>query len=500
MEKNNRILLICLYNPKSLGTRYLEHALEEAGFEVWVLAFKKYRVFPVRPTDTEIQHLLSLIDKHDPLLIGFSLLSSFYLEVVIDICAKIKSKTPVPLVWGGTFPTLSPDRCLRHCDYVMRGESEGAIVELAEKLRDGKSVYDVENLTFIKDGETVTNPLRMLVQDIDNLVMAQLGKQNKYYIESNKLLNIDVNQSSHNYETSCSRGCPFACSYCTSNGLRQLYKGSRYVRFRSVPNLIKELRDAKERMRNLSTVYFYDEVFSSDLGWIDEFCESYKAEIDLPFGIWAHPSMTNYDLISRLRKAGLFFVALGVQSGSKTVRKEIFHRAGSNEQILSAAKALVDTNVPLVKYEFIVHHPYENVDELKETYELCAQLPGRFTLRLLDLHYLPGAAISEKVVKDGFFSDEEMEKIMYAPIEEHYQIWWAKRTRNEEADFWIHLIFLTQFQFIKSKVKRLAEQGVCKKNSRKAKRYYKLCNILDRMWHLRQKGLAFLRGKTKLPV
>ena len=497
MEKNNRVLLASFYQPKSIALRYLEHALEAAGFEVWVVAFKKLSHVPQNPTETELQHFLSLIKKHDPLFVGFSLPSSFYLEIVINLSELVKSQTSTSLVWGGIYPTLHAKRCLRHCDYVIRGEAEEAVVEFASKLRDKESIREVENLSFLEDGEVVSNPVRKLEPELDNLKMAQVGKQNKYYIESNKLLHTDFVQSSHNYETSCSRGCPYACSYCTSNGLKQLYKGSKYVRFRSVANVIDELRDAKKRMKLLSTVYFYDEIFSVDPNWIDEFCARYKAEIGLPFGIWGHPTWINFELISKLRRAGLYYVSMGVQSGSPNVRRNAFKRAGTNDQILTAATALVKANVPWVRYEFICRHPYEHLEDVIETYELCAKIPGKFSLRIFDLRYLPGTEIAKMAVQDRFYTEEEMEKLMYAPMDEQYAGWFGKSTSNDAIDFWINLTYLTQYKFMKGMANRLAKKGANERTIKQARRYNRLCKKTETLQNYWTKIRMFLRGIFK---
>ena len=493
--KNNRVLFVCLYNPKSIGVRYLEHALESAGFEVWVVALKHLTPNPKKPTDIEIQHFLSLIDKHDPLFIGFSMLSSIYLEVVMDFTARIKAKTSAPIVWGGIFATLSPERCLKHCDYVVRGEAEEAIVELAEKLRDGDSLQGVPNLSYVKDGKTVINPVRKLVQELDRFGMALLGKQNKYFIESNKLQQTDIYQKSFSYETSCSRGCPFACSYCTSSNLKKLYGGSGYTRLRSVDPVIEELLDAKAKIKNLKLVYFYDEIFMGDPEWIDEFCVKYKAEINIPFWIWTHPTTTKFEELDKLRKAGLECVSMGVQSGSQTVRQKVFYRPGSNEQILNAAKAIADAKVPWVRYEFIVRHPYESLDDIKKTYELCAQFPGKFYLRTFILQYLPGTDIAKKAVEDGFYTEEEMEKLMYAPMEEQFPQWWGKDPKSDEVSFWHHLTTMTQFKFLRGSAKRMADQGANGKTMKKAGKYYRLCVFLVKLRLYLQKGQRFLKGK-----
>jgi anaerobic magnesium-protoporphyrin IX monomethyl ester cyclase len=75
MEKN-RILLISFYNNKAMGIRCLEKALVTAGFDVYIVFFKKFNsVKPKMCTEKELNLLTDLIGMIDPMLIG---LSDFY--------------------------------------------------------------------------------------------------------------------------------------------------------------------------------------------------------------------------------------------------------------------------------------------------------------------------------------------------------------------------------------------------------------------------------------
>ena len=496
---NKRVLLINFYSPKSLGLRFLEKSLEKLGFEVWVLYFKGFHsTHPKKPTPIELSHLLSVIKKHDPLFIGFSVMSSLYLEVVEEAARKVRAATNAPIVWGGVYATMFPKRCLEHSDYVIRGEGEGAITEFADKLSKGEELSEIENLAFNRGKETIINPVRKLEYDLDKLELAKLGQNNKYFIDSDKIYITDPLLKSYSYETSCSRGCPFACSYCTTVGLKQIYRdNTHYLRFRSVSLVIQELKEAKTLMKNLVMIHFWDEIFSDDPNWIDEFCEKYKKEIGLPFNIWGHPAKTDMSLIQKLRKAGLYQVTMGIQSGSPKVRKNVFHRSGSQEQIIAAANAFFKAKVPWVTYDFILRHPFESVEQIKETYEFCASLPGKFTLNIHDLNFLPGTNITEAAIKQGIYTQEEMEKIMYAPMEQQYATWWGADAHNEDINFWYHLTFLTQLKLFKGIAKRMAQKGANEKTQKKAKMYYKYGLKAAKFKHYFLKGKAVIRAKLR---
>jgi len=494
------IVLINFYSPKSLGIRYLEGALAGAGYEVTVIYFKGFHSMrPSMPTQAEIEALIGLILEREPLLVGYSVMSSLYLEAVEMVSAAMREKLKSPMVWGGVYATMFPERCLAHCDYVLRGESEESLCELADRLSDGTELSDMQNLAFMRDGEAVVNPVRPLVTELDSLVMAPIGQGSKFFIDG-EVRAVDPILSSYSYETACSRGCPFVCAYCSTVGLKRIYRDNRhFLRFRSVDNVIDELKAAKAAMKGLGIVHFWDEIFSDDEEWIEQFSERYRKEIGLPFAIWAHPLKTTLPLMQKLRKAGLYQVVMGIQSGSPTVRKQAFHRVETQEQVLAAAQAFTDAGVPYIIYDLILRHPFESVEQIRESYELCDKLPGRFTLQLHDLNFLPGTDIVEEAIKQGIYTPEQMEAIMYAPMEKQYATWWETGSDDVDVNFWYHLIYMTQFGRLKRTARRLARDMDAGKPGvrEKAQRCYQKAKKTARLRHYWQKGLAVLKGKLK---
>ena len=497
---NNHIILVNFYSPKSLGIRYLEGALAEAGYEVTVIYFKGFNsIRPKMPMQSEIEALTKLVSEHDPLLVGFSVMSSLYLEAVEMVSAAMRERVKAPMVWGGVYATMFPERCLAHCDYVLRGECEDALVELADRLNNDTLLDDMQNLALMRDGEAVVNHVRPLTTDLDSLKMAPLGRGNKYFIDG-EVRAVDPILTSYSYETACSRGCPFVCAYCSTVGLKRIYHDNRgFLRFRSVDSVISELKAAKSAMKGLAIVHFWDEIFPDDEEWIERFAERYREEIGLPFDIWAHPLKTTQSLLTALKRAGLYQVVMGIQSGSPTVRKQAFHRVETQEQVFAAAQALANAGIPRVIYDLILRHPFESVEQIRESYEMCDKLPGSFTLQLHDLNFLPGTDIVEEALKQGIYTPEQMESIMYAPMTKQYATWWETGSDDPDVNFWYHLIYLTQFPRLRRSARRMAQDMDAGKPGvhEKAARRYRNGKRLAMLRHYWQKGFAVLIGKLK---
>lgn len=318
------ILLIGFYNDKALGVRYLANELKKNNYDPHILFFKQFNsVSPSKASEKELKLLEDLINDINPSYIGLSVMSSLYLESVYLVNNRIKDKFDIPVIWGGVYPTLFPERSLEYGDYVIRGEGEGAIVELIDNLEGNNDITDMANLAYKdNEGKVVINNVRDLEQNLDRFGYPEIGGDKKYRIYNDTLAKGDGQLKAFTYELCGSRGCPFTCSYCSSINLKRVYsKKGKYVRFRSVDNIMKELNEAKRKIKNLKVIHFWDEIFSDEPSWIEEFNKRYKEEIGLPFKIWGHPLKVNKKVIEALVDAGLYQVVMGIQSGSPKVRK-----------------------------------------------------------------------------------------------------------------------------------------------------------------------------------
>jgi len=492
---NKKIVLIGFYNEKALGVRYLANALTKAGYEPTIVFFKRFNSeVPEIATEQEIALLRDLIGKVEPLFIGMSVMSSLYLAESDKVAAMIRENFDVPCVWGGVYATLETRRALEKgkCHMVLRGEGERNIVKLANALAAGEDWRSIDGISYLDEGgEYVTNDVGQCQQDLDEYGYPIIGGDNMYLITDDKLIEGDPQLRAFSYELSASRGCPFMCSYCSAVNLRRVYEGKegRYVRFRSVDSVMAELHEAKRKIPRLRVVHFWDEIFSTEEGWVEEFCRRYKEEIGIPFRIWGHPLMTNEKLFTLLVDAGLHQVVMGIQSGSPYIRKEIFHRNETQEQVINASRVLQKCKVPVVYFDLMICHPFEKVEHLKETFELCLQLEPTFKLNIHGLNFLPATDIVKMALDQGMYTEEEMEGLMYVTLQEQYDRYWGPHASSfadaSSKNSWSDLIFLTQFPKIRDRVVKLAEDPVgnaAQITALKAKmlRQQRLANLWDK--------------------
>lgn len=456
MSDNKKVLLVAFYNIKAQGVRYLETALANSGYDVTNVFYKDFNsVRPKPTTETELDLLCRRIEEVKPLAIGLSVMSSMYLDTVHAVLERIKERFDIPIICGGAFTSMFPEYFLdRGAQFIIRTDGERAIVRICDCLRSGESYEAIPSVGYKKDGVNVINDIGDVVTQLDEYGAPVINSKNACFIENDKLVPGDPQLSTMSYETVASRGCPFNCSYCCCSNLRKLLpKGTPPVRYRSVKSVIDELIKAKKQLKRLIFVHFYDEVFPRKKEWVDEFCREYKKHIDLPFTIWSHPNMVDEEMLRKLVKVGLMEVIMGIQSGSPYIRREIFHRNESQEDIIEATRVISEAGVFWASYDFMLQHPFEEIEHLKETYYLVKQLHGRYELQLHGLNFLPGTDIVPKAIEAGYFTEEEMNGIMYASMEEQFGAYW-KRENSVESRLWYELTYLLQYKDLR----KLAEK------------------------------------------
>jgi len=412
--------MITINGQKGIGARYVTAACEAAGVETHLIHFKLFqsRVVPrdesarlarhkpntfvvrVHPhgdellphpseiTDDEMGMLFDELGRIAPTLVGISM-TSVGLGKATAITDRVHRDMPgVPVIWGGVHTILNPESAILTADIVCTGEGDEAVVEhLAAPDR-----RDVEGLWF-RDGDKITrNPRRPLITDLDRLPFPTFGG-NEISIDEGRLITDtrDVAVSiARDYQIVTARGCPFSCTYCSHNKMRALFKGQQYLRRRSVDNVIRELRFRQSQGRFDTFISFHDEVFIKDAKWLDVFAPEYDRHIGLPFTGYAHYVYTTDDMLRRLRQIGLDAVALGYQTGSARISKEVYHRPFDYDRIVELAHVIRDLDFDIVVYEGLTNTQFETDEDCRASLELLLRLPTPFFLHIAQLLIFPG--------------------------------------------------------------------------------------------------------------
>ena len=488
-----QVVLAAFYNKKALGVRYLEAALERAGYQVTVVFYKDFNsVRPHPATAREVELFLQVIRERSPVFVGLSVMSSMYLDTVYQLMDALIREKPAPVVCGGAYATMFPDKLLeRGADFVIRSDGERAVCRLADALVQGSDWRTIPSLCWREGGAVRQNEIGDVLNDVDGYGIPVVNSPGACFIDHDAISWGDPQLGTRSYEVIASRGCPFTCSYCCCVNLRRLLpQGIRGVRTRSVKSVIDELLEAKKHCKKIVFVHFYDEIFPNLPGWVDEFTAEYRKKIRLPFTIWSHPKMVELETLKKLKQVGLTEVIMGIQSGSERVRRDVFHRYETQEDILNAIAAIQKAGVFWGSFDLMLQHPFEIIQDLKESYHLVQKFPGRYELQLHGLNFLPGTDIVDMAIAQGIYTPAELDQIMYAPMEEQFGAYW-KREVSPKSQLWYEMIYCWQFPVFRSRLLHWEEDPL--PHAADIHRAYRRAERLSRVRYLYKKGRVVLK-------
>jgi anaerobic magnesium-protoporphyrin IX monomethyl ester cyclase len=446
MPEKPGITFLAFHDEVALGVRTLHAILTRAGFPCRMIFFGGWRQLGDWPTEAELQVLFELIEKEESEVFGLSFRSFLY-PVAKLVTEEIRRRSPAMVVWGGTHPTLMPEECIATADVVCVGEGESAILELMQALEEGKDFSSIENLWVRRGGVVKRNPIRPLVQELDSLPWPLFGNEGKAAVMGKDVIHGDPvlgRQDSASYFLSGSRGCPFSCDYCCNSAFRRIYEGAGpYVRRRSPENIIAELAHAAKNL-DLIFVSFMDEVFNLEKSWTMEICRLYRERIRIPFKCEIHPQKLDRDLAQALGEAGMQMAVIGVQTGSERVRREVYNRHISNQEIIKAGQLFNEQKVQ-VYYDFILNNPYETRTDLQESFRLLTGLPRPNHLELFSLAFFPGTRITDRALEDRMIRREEVEGAQDKPLKSF--LYRFSQSLNRDHAFYSMLFWLSQLKF-----------------------------------------------------
>lgn len=367
------------------GLGYLSSVLKQAGHETALVYLW---------TEPQRDEFLQRVMATAPALIAFS--ATTHQFPYVEKCARwIKeSLSGMLCIVGGPHPTLVPEEVLANpdFDFVCVGEGEYPLLDLVTALQEGRTVANIPNLWLRQDGNVIKNPLRPLLDNLDELPFADRDLFDFDEILANNDGWVDM---------MAGRGCPYGCSYCCNPILREKFKGlGRYVRFRSVDNVLSEIRFLANRYK-IKTLNFQDDVFTLNRDWTLQFCREYEKEFAFPFWINSRVERINdEEIIAALAHAGCCGVRIGIESGNEKLRAEILKRRMSNEEIRHAFALAHRYGLDVYTCNML-GIPGETAEMIQETIDLNRALQPA-DLQFSVFYPYPMTELYDLVVREGY--------------------------------------------------------------------------------------------------
>lgn len=389
-------------NTDIIGVKYLHAYILANGYDSSILLL---------PNDypQNIQAAVDYIKDLHPDAIGLSAMSYEFQRANYFAYALREKIVSCPIIFGGIHATADPESCLGVADIVVRGEGEETLLDLLRVLNRGNNeeLAKIKGIVLKERDKIINTGVRHPVQFLNELPYPRHLPESMFVVDKRKIRSIkyaDMYKRYARYQgtfvsIATSRGCPFACNYC-SNSMLKSYYGQVSIRIRSVESVIDEISREISDFKDILYVNFTDDCFMMhDWEWILDFCKRYKKEVGIPFVARSTPKHTDKEKMALLKDAGLGWIFMGLQTGSDRINQEVYGRYTTAEEFLKAAEVISRLRIS-PWYDVIVDNPYETEDDYLQTIDVLLRTARPFEISLFSLDFFPGTELLRRTKQD----------------------------------------------------------------------------------------------------
>lgn len=378
-------------HPKdiSVGIAILSALLKRAGYEVDLID----TTFGMK--DSEI---IARVRKFNPNLIALSSISANF-RYATHVATVIKKEFKIPTIIGGVHPTVAPEETIiKDCfDMICVGEGDEALLELVKAIKRSEKNTAIKNIWFKENGRIVRNSVRPLIDNLDSFPDSDLDVYDyPRYLKSHNMVATFLG----------GRGCPYKCAYCINHFHQNLYRGlGSCVRYRSVNNIIAELKKTIKKYDIIKRVEFTDDTFTLSKSRVKEFGEKYIRDVGLPFQVNARVDSISEELCRDLSYSGCCRVQIGVESGDEQIRRKVLRRNISDKKIIEGCRLIKKYDMELYTYNMI-GIPTERMENIKKTIELNRKIRPDFMAVSIFTAY-KGTKLYDLCKENGWLDEEK---------------------------------------------------------------------------------------------
>ncbi|MHC4661290.1 MAG: B12-binding domain-containing radical SAM protein [Planctomycetota bacterium] len=333
------------------------------------------------------------IGKHNPDVIGVSVRNIddqnrgkpvFFLPKVKEIVTVCRNITGVPVVLGGAGYSIFPQTALEFlgADMGIQGEGELAFPALLSRLKPGAGISDSPGLYLPGkglQGKRIFSDMRELPLPGDELFE-----------------NLDPETPGLMVPVQASRGCNFACSYCSTSTIE-----GKEIRKRRAEKVIDWLeRRAAEGFRSF---FFVDNNFNIPPEFALDFCNLLaKRQLDIGWRCILNPMRVGGELLDSMRAAGCTDVSLGFETGCEVTLKSLGKKFTLDE-VVSAGAMLKKSGINRMGF-LLLGGPGETRETVKESLAFADSLGFEMMRLTAGIRIYPDTQLAKTAVSEGVIS------------------------------------------------------------------------------------------------
>lgn len=333
--------------------------------------------------------------------------------------ARLRWPDSIILV-GGHHITNLPETLHECFDAGVVGEGEEILAEISRVMLAGEKPRweDIKGIVYRdSEGKIKSTERRPPIEPLDRIPHPVWDEGDKRYVFT-------------------SRGCPFKCSFCSSNHFwgKTRFFSAGYV----LEEILRNIRECPEER----AIFIWDDLFAADRKRFKEI-KKLLIEKDIPgthqlsFAIRA--DQVTDEFCNDLHELNVTGVGFGAESGSDRILKLM--RKGTTVAVNQNALDLLFAHKIGASCSFVIGYPSETEDEAFETYRFIVKntaskrLSGYASVNIL--MPVPGSAVWEESIASGLLSLDKTEWDRFAIFAAHrdsnvssFNDWIDLRQRN----------------------------------------------------------------------
>ena len=355
-----------------------------------------------------------------------------------ELADYIRSQKMIPVIFGGIHASLAYEEAINHCDYLIRGEAEEALLLLIKAL-ESETIPEFEGIVFRENSQIIKIGGLARSDNINTVPDRNLLKGFKWQARIYPFIWATVYAS---------RGCPYNCNFCC---IIKMY--GKKQRTRSVESVITEIKNSLQfhRIPFLGTIpdliWICDDNFAEDRIWaISILKEIIRQKIKVKLVLQARINIaSDREMLRLMHKAGVFRLYIGIETLDDTALK-FYQKESSLDKIKKSIKIIQ-------KHRISVHGLFVFGDDFCKTglhkkvidFTLEQNLSG---VLLQSLYLIPGTELFQRMDKQNRLITKDWSK--YRGLVINY----PKKIRPSQLQEEIILISKSIYSF-KQLIKRL---------------------------------------------
>jgi radical SAM superfamily enzyme YgiQ (UPF0313 family) len=342
---------------------YIASVLESKGYTVEIKELPSRIIVNYQKS---VENLIKHLRKEDPELIGITCMAAQRDEACNIVKAIKSSGLSGKVVVGGVHASFMPEEVMGWgSDYAVLNEGEETLIELLEVIEGKKRREEVRGILYREKGKAQRTEKRNPVEDLDRLPLPAYHLIDKSRFTRRK--SIIRGRWLRGAWIMTSRGCPSACTFCSSYRMF----GKR-VRYRSMDNIFEEIAFLVREFK-IEGLVVTDDTFTVKKDRVFEFCRNIKREFPrLKWNCQARVNLFDEELAGILKKSNCIQVDFGVESGSQKVLNRL--KKGINVEDTIRAFASCKKAGLRTLATIMVGNPDEQLQDLEKTRTLLKKI------------------------------------------------------------------------------------------------------------------------------